>query len=131
MRWGKGNRYTEIARDVGSPCFSNPLILGRTSFGVTNVPEITRKKSPTTCILLTGFADNGEGTGFAQDLIFVWNCSYSYICQYRRKLMVTNCLGAFVSASFLLCWTTQLPEPLRMLIVNRGNFTSHPFSEKT
>lgn len=44
VRWGKGNRYTEIARDVGSPCFSDPLILGRTRFGVTNVPEITRKE---------------------------------------------------------------------------------------
>jgi hypothetical protein len=49
---------------------SRPSIVVRTRFGVTNFPESLEKKSPTTWILSTGFVTNGEGTGFAQDLIF-------------------------------------------------------------
>lgn len=48
-----------------------------------------------------------KGIGFTQDLIFY--CSY--MCQHQRKLMVTNCLWAFVSTSFLLCWRHNYRSP--------------------
>lgn len=71
MRWGEGIDTQKLPEMLVALAF----LIHKFQVGLDLMSQtfhkLLEKKSPRTCILLAGFANNGEDTGFAQDLIFV------------------------------------------------------------
>ena len=119
----KWEKWSEVGRETICRNYEAGVSTVWLDLGTQTFWSLLEKKSPAGCTLLVGFG----GNRLSPRPHFLLQLHVPEPEEMGGNQLSTSFC---YSTSFLVCQVMQLPEPLRILIVNGSDFTSHPFREK-